>query len=267
LIWSIGYLNRLWPFIFIGWGGLAPQGNPFTNLNLSGLLFSVRTGGHRSDRWGAPVRPVHSTCISCISHISLIRTPIWTFYIWILIYLTRPIQWWSPNCISWSLTTPVWPVGPTGLTDHTQDVPILCANSMYVSWLIICLLLWLIIGVRVRGRTADGYGRKLIDQAFPFQDIHMRKTVSDGDHGVRHDVPVVHACIAALINQIVTQKSIIHPRARSSQLYIFNPWKVFFYLKIYHFMFSATPSMWLFVTRHVFYYCVICNFSSFDHRL
>jgi hypothetical protein len=44
-IWSIESLNRSWPFIFIGWGSLAPQGNPSTSLNLSGLLFSVRTGG------------------------------------------------------------------------------------------------------------------------------------------------------------------------------------------------------------------------------
>jgi hypothetical protein len=46
----MGSLNRSWPFIFIGWGGLALQGNPFTSLNLSGLLVLVRTWGHRSDR-------------------------------------------------------------------------------------------------------------------------------------------------------------------------------------------------------------------------
>jgi hypothetical protein len=106
-----------------------PQGNPFTSLNLSGLPFLVRTRGHRSDWWGAPVRPVHSTCRSCTSHISLIWTPIWTFHIWILIYSTRPIQWWSPNCISWSLTTPVGPVGPTGLTGQTRRANFGCEQT------------------------------------------------------------------------------------------------------------------------------------------
>jgi hypothetical protein len=111
---SIGSLDQPWPFIFIGWGGLAPQENPFTSLNLPGLLVLV---GHGGTGQTGPVRP----CRSCISHISLIWTPIWTFHIWILIYSTRTIQWWSQNCILWSLKTVVWPV--------RQDVPILGANN------------------------------------------------------------------------------------------------------------------------------------------
>jgi hypothetical protein len=90
-------------------GRSAPQGNPFTRLIYqdSSIWLRIRE---------APVRSVHPACRSWRSHISLIRTPIWTLHIWILIYSTRPVQWWSPNRILWTLTTPVWPVGPTGLT-------------------------------------------------------------------------------------------------------------------------------------------------------
>jgi hypothetical protein len=73
---------------------------------------------------------------SCISHISLIRTPMWTFHIWILIYSMRPIQWWSPNCILWSLTTPIWPVGPTGLTDQTRHANFGCEPPCFLVKLV-----------------------------------------------------------------------------------------------------------------------------------
>jgi hypothetical protein len=109
-------------------GRSSPAGNHFTSLNLSGLHFRFGQGGHRSDRSGAPVRLVCSACRSCISHISLIRTPIWTFHIWILIYSTRPIQWWSPNYNLWSLTTPVWLVGPIGLTGQRRRANFGCEH-------------------------------------------------------------------------------------------------------------------------------------------
>jgi hypothetical protein len=38
----------------LGWGGLAPQGFPFTSPNLSGLLDLYQTRGHRLDRCGLP---------------------------------------------------------------------------------------------------------------------------------------------------------------------------------------------------------------------
>jgi hypothetical protein len=63
LIWSIRSFNRSWSFIFIGWRDLAPQGNPFTNLNLLGLLFRFGQG--------APVRPVR-----CISHTGVLGVQI-----------------------------------------------------------------------------------------------------------------------------------------------------------------------------------------------
>jgi hypothetical protein len=71
------------------------------------------------------VRPVRPACRFWRSHISLIWTLIWTFHIWILIYSMRPIQWWSPNRILWTLTTPVWPVG--------WHLPILGANTNIVK--------------------------------------------------------------------------------------------------------------------------------------
>jgi hypothetical protein len=50
-------LNRSWPFIFIGWGGLAPQENPFTSLIYQDSSIWLGIGGtgqtchgHRSDR-------------------------------------------------------------------------------------------------------------------------------------------------------------------------------------------------------------------------
>jgi hypothetical protein len=64
-------LNESWSFIFIGWGGLAPQGNPYTSL--------IYQESDLIRNQGAPVRPVLSACRSCIRHISLIQTPIWTF--------------------------------------------------------------------------------------------------------------------------------------------------------------------------------------------
>jgi hypothetical protein len=46
--------NRPWTFIFIGWGGLAPQGNPFTSLIYqdSSIWLGIRE---------APVRLVKGT--------------------------------------------------------------------------------------------------------------------------------------------------------------------------------------------------------------
>jgi hypothetical protein len=100
---------------------LAPQGNPFTSLIYQDSSFWLRIGE-------APVRPVHPACRSWRSHISLIQTPIWTFHIWILIYSMRPIQWWSPNRIWWTLTTPVWLVGPIGLTSRTRSANFGCEH-------------------------------------------------------------------------------------------------------------------------------------------
>jgi hypothetical protein len=36
--------NRPWPFIFIGWGGPAPQGNPFTSLIYQNSSIWLRIG-------------------------------------------------------------------------------------------------------------------------------------------------------------------------------------------------------------------------------
>jgi hypothetical protein len=99
-------------------GRYCPARKSFTSLNLSGLLVSVRTGGHQSHRWGAPVRPVHSMCKTCISHISLIRTPIWTFHIWILIFTRRDLSNGEVQIVFYGLWThrsdrwdpQVWPV-------------------------------------------------------------------------------------------------------------------------------------------------------------
>jgi hypothetical protein len=49
-------LNWPWPFIFIGWGDLSPQGNPFIILIYQDSSIWLRIGGHRSDRLWAPVR-------------------------------------------------------------------------------------------------------------------------------------------------------------------------------------------------------------------
>jgi hypothetical protein len=46
---------------------------------------------------GPPGPTAQVTWRSSGSYISLIRTPNWTFDIWILIYSTRPIQWRNPN--------------------------------------------------------------------------------------------------------------------------------------------------------------------------
>jgi hypothetical protein len=43
-------LNQPCPFIFIGWGGLAPQGNPFTSLIYQDSSIWLGIGRHRSDR-------------------------------------------------------------------------------------------------------------------------------------------------------------------------------------------------------------------------
>jgi hypothetical protein len=43
------FLNRPWPFIFIGWGGLVPQGNPFTSIIFKNSSIWLGIRGHRSD--------------------------------------------------------------------------------------------------------------------------------------------------------------------------------------------------------------------------
>jgi hypothetical protein len=75
---------------------------------------------------------VHLACRSCRSRISPIWTPIWTFHIWSLICSTRPIQWSCPNCILWTLTTPVWPVGPIGLTGQTRPANFGCEQLDHI---------------------------------------------------------------------------------------------------------------------------------------
>ena len=109
-------LNRSWPFIFIGRDGLIPLGvenliNSVSKYN----FYTDSTDQKRSDRPCQPVWPDCPGCRSSESHISLIRTPNWTFYIWILIYSTRAIQWWSLFCILNKFTRPVWPVWTRGL--------------------------------------------------------------------------------------------------------------------------------------------------------
>ena len=67
LIDSIGLdLNRPWPFIFIGWGGLIPQEIMFTDLNLLRTLITVgflldRSGSCRIRYNTRPVRPLGQT--------------------------------------------------------------------------------------------------------------------------------------------------------------------------------------------------------------
>ena len=63
------YLNRPWPFIFIGWGGLIPQEILFIDLNLWKTLVVLRLYLDRSDRSvpagqatvPRPVRPLGQT--------------------------------------------------------------------------------------------------------------------------------------------------------------------------------------------------------------
>ena len=52
-IWSIGYPNRPWPFIFIGWGGLIPQEILLHDLNLLKPLVVLGFHLDRSDRSAA----------------------------------------------------------------------------------------------------------------------------------------------------------------------------------------------------------------------
>jgi hypothetical protein len=81
------------------WGGLAPQGNPFTSLNLLGLLFSVRIGG--TGQTGA--LDVQILYKSYLPHPdSDLDVPHMNLYI-----LDEAYPMVKPNCISWSLTTPV----------------------------------------------------------------------------------------------------------------------------------------------------------------
>ena len=62
-------LNRPWPFIFIGWGGLIPQVIPITYLDLQKTLFDSDSSLDRSDRSvpagqatvPRPVRPLGQT--------------------------------------------------------------------------------------------------------------------------------------------------------------------------------------------------------------
>ena len=58
LIWSIGFPNRPWPFIFIRWGRLTSQEIMFTDLNLLRTLIVLGLLLDRSDRSDLPVRPV-----------------------------------------------------------------------------------------------------------------------------------------------------------------------------------------------------------------
>jgi hypothetical protein len=67
-------LKRPWPLKFIGWGGLTRKS--FYKPDLSGLLNLARNQGG-TGRTGE----AHPACISWRSHISFIRTPIWTFHI------------------------------------------------------------------------------------------------------------------------------------------------------------------------------------------
>ena len=39
-----------------------------------------------------------------------VRSPFWSFYIYILIILMRATQWWNSFCLLSNLTKPVWPV-------------------------------------------------------------------------------------------------------------------------------------------------------------
>jgi hypothetical protein len=55
--WVIS-LNWLWPFIFIGWGGLAPQENPLQVKFCQNSSILLGLGVHQLDRSGLPVRPV-----------------------------------------------------------------------------------------------------------------------------------------------------------------------------------------------------------------
>jgi hypothetical protein len=112
-------------------GRSCPVRKSFYMPNLSGLLNLARNrGGTGLTGEG----PVHPACRSWRSHISLIQTPIWTFHIWILIYSMRPIQWWSPNRISRTLTTPIWPVGPTILTGRMIPANFACEHMPPVFW-------------------------------------------------------------------------------------------------------------------------------------
>ena len=56
LIDSIGFSNRLWPFIFIGWGGLIPQKILLQDLNLLKSLVILGFHLDRSDRSVVPDR-------------------------------------------------------------------------------------------------------------------------------------------------------------------------------------------------------------------
>ena len=58
LIWSIGFSNRPWLFIFIGWSGLIPQEILLQDLNLLKSLVVLGFHLDRSDRSTLPVRPV-----------------------------------------------------------------------------------------------------------------------------------------------------------------------------------------------------------------
>ena len=57
-VWSIGYPNRPWPFIFIGWGGLIPQEILLQDLNLLKSLVVLGFHLDPSHRSTLPVRPV-----------------------------------------------------------------------------------------------------------------------------------------------------------------------------------------------------------------
>ena len=59
--WSIGCLNRPWPFIFIGWDGLIPQEILLQDLNLLKYLVVLGFYLDRSDRSTLPVRPLDPT--------------------------------------------------------------------------------------------------------------------------------------------------------------------------------------------------------------
>jgi hypothetical protein len=90
-------LNRPRPFIFIGWGGLAPVGvEGLTNLVLkynSNSVYNAQTKLNRLDPRSNRPGDVEIFRKPYISH----PDSELTFYIWILIYSTRPIQWGSPN--------------------------------------------------------------------------------------------------------------------------------------------------------------------------
>jgi len=114
----------------VGWSyplGVKTLTNPVSKYNSElGLAFLDRSNWFMD--WSnrhEPVWPVRSGCRSSGRHNLLIRSPNWTFYIWISM---RSTQWWSPID---NFTKLPWPIRPVYTTSRigSPSLSSTCDNS------------------------------------------------------------------------------------------------------------------------------------------